>query len=100
MATIFWDAEGIIMVDYLPKNTTMNCVYYATLITKLRVEVLSKRRGKVDRGILVLQDNAPVHTASVASVTVHESGFVDLEHPSCSPDLTPSDYLLFANLKK
>jgi hypothetical protein len=29
MATIFWDAEGILLIDYLPKGSTMNAVYNA-----------------------------------------------------------------------
>ena len=31
---------------------------------------------------------------------IHENGFEVLEYPPYSPDLAPSDYLLFAHLKK
>jgi histone-lysine N-methyltransferase SETMAR len=100
MATIFWDAEGILLIDYLPKGSTMNAIYYASLISKVRSIVLEKRRGKLSRGILLLQDNAPCHTAKVSKQAVVDAGFEKIEHPPYSPDLAPSDYYLFPSLKK
>ena len=54
----------------------------------------------LSRGVRLLHDNAPVHTAAVAKTTVKECGFEEIEHPPCSPDLTPSDNYLFSKLKK
>lgn len=34
MALIFWDAKGILLIDYLPKNQTITGEYYANLLTK------------------------------------------------------------------
>jgi len=31
IATVFWDARGIIHIDYLPSKQTINGDYYATL---------------------------------------------------------------------
>ena len=31
MATVFWDAKGIIMLDFLPKKSTITGVYYANV---------------------------------------------------------------------
>ena len=36
MATVFWDAKGIIMLDFLPKRSTVTWVYYANLLDQLR----------------------------------------------------------------
>ena len=36
MATEFWDAKGIIMLDFLPKRSTITGVYYANLLDQLR----------------------------------------------------------------
>ena len=59
MATVFWDAKGIIMLDFLPKRSTITGVYYANLLDQLRnTEVNSK-------GVLLQQDNARVHTCKV-----------------------------------
>ena len=35
MLTEFWDAEGIIMADYLPTGRTMNSGYYSGLLKSL-----------------------------------------------------------------
>ena len=29
MASIFWDSEGVIMIDYLEQGLTINSPYYA-----------------------------------------------------------------------
>ncbi|GBP02684.1 Histone-lysine N-methyltransferase SETMAR [Eumeta japonica] len=48
----------------------------------------------------VLQDNASVHTARVSRQALKDTGFSEIDHPPYSPDLVPSDYFLFSNLKK
>ena len=32
MASVFWDAHGVIFIDYLEKGSTITGVYYATLL--------------------------------------------------------------------
>ena len=44
-------------------------------------------------------DNAPVHKSLVSQQAICDCGSVQLNHPAYSPDLTPSDYYLFRNLK-
>ena len=39
MATVFWDAKGIIMLDFLPKGNTITGVYYANLLDQLRTAI-------------------------------------------------------------
>ncbi|GBP45197.1 Mariner Mos1 transposase [Eumeta japonica] len=56
--------------------------------------------GKLSRGVLFLQDNASVHTARVSRQALKNTGFSEIDHPPYSPDLAPSDYFLFSNLKK
>ena len=60
MSTIFWDSKGVIHIDYLPHGTTMNGKYYANLLKQVRQSIKEKRRGKIRRGIMLHQDNAPV----------------------------------------
>ncbi|GBP22242.1 Histone-lysine N-methyltransferase SETMAR [Eumeta japonica] len=100
MATIFWDSEGVLLIDYLLKGTTMNGQYYANLLAQAREAVVQKRRGKLSRGVLFLQDNASVHTPRVSRQALKDTGFSEIDHPPYSPDLAPSDYFLFSNLKK
>jgi hypothetical protein len=49
MATIFWDAAGILLVDYLPRGRTMNGQYYVDLIIQMRQAIIEKRSSKVSR---------------------------------------------------
>ena len=100
MASVFWDADGIILVDYLEKGRTLTGQYYASLLWQLRANLIKKRHGKVTRGVLYHQDNAPAHKSAVAMAAIHNCGFELLDHPPYSPDLAPSDYHLFPNLKK
>ncbi|GBP78777.1 Mariner Mos1 transposase [Eumeta japonica] len=96
----FWDSKGVLLIDYLPKGTTMNGQCYANLLAQAREAVVQKRCGKLSRGVLFLQDNASVHTARVSRQALKETGFSEIDHPPYSPDLAPSDYFLFSNLKK
>lgn len=100
LATIFWDCEGILLIDYLPPKEKITGNYYAHLMKKLRQAIKDNRRGKLTRGVLLLHDNAPVHKSRVAQAAIRECGFEELNHPAYSPDLAPSDYYLFPNLKK
>ena len=99
MATIFWDSEGLLLIDYMPHKTTITGQYYADLMPKLRQAIRDKRRGKLTKGVMLLHDNAPVHKARVAQAAIQQNGFEQLAHPPYSPDLAPSDYYLFRHLK-
>ena len=60
MASIFWDSQGVIMVDYLEEGSMITGAYYATELWRMHQEIVKKRRGK-------LQDNAPAHISSFAA---------------------------------
>ena len=66
MATVFWEAKGVIMLDFLSKRSTITGVYYATLLDQLRTAIHEKRQGKLSKGVLLQQGNARVHTCKVA----------------------------------
>ena len=100
MVTVFWDAKGVIMLDFLPKRSTITGVYYANLLDQLRTAIREKRRGKLSKGVLLQQDNARVPTCKVAMDAVERNGYELIPHPAYSPDLAPSDFFLFPNLKK
>ena len=58
MATVFWDAKGVIMLDFLPKRSIITRVYYANLLDQLRTTI----REKLSKGVLLQRDNVRVHT--------------------------------------
>ena len=100
MASVFCDAKGILFIDYLQKGKTINGEYYAKLLRELRQAIKSKRPGKLTKGVLLHQDNVPAHKSLVAMSPVHDCCFELIDHTPYSPDLAPSDYFLFQNVKK
>ena len=95
----FWDQDGILVVDYLPKGQTINSEYYSSLLVQLKDILKKKRCGKVIKGVLFLHDNAPAHRALAAQKKLAYLGFQCVDHPSYSPDVAASDYHLFSGLK-
>ena len=45
IASVFWDSDGVLMIDYLERGKTVTGDYYAELIWKLRSAIKEKRRG-------------------------------------------------------
>ena len=72
---------------------------WAAELRWLRQEIKRKRRGKLTRSVLLLQDNAPAHTSQVAMAAATECEFEILPHPPYFPDMAPSDFYLFPKLK-
>ena len=58
-----------------------------------------EEKEKLTRGALLLQDNSPAHTSQVDMASVTKCSFEVLPHLPYSPDLAPSDFHLFSNLK-
>jgi histone-lysine N-methyltransferase SETMAR len=99
MLSLFWDCDGPLLVDFMPKKSTIKSQYYCELLAKLRDAILKKRRGKVTKGILLLHDNAPPHKSKLSQDKLIELKFEQLAHPPYSPDLAPSDFHIFPKLK-
>ncbi|XP_055306592.1 histone-lysine N-methyltransferase SETMAR-like, partial [Sitodiplosis mosellana] len=100
MATVFWDAHGVIFIDYLERGKTITGPYYATLLDRLDDEIKVKRPHLQKKKVLFHRDNASSHKSAVAMAKIHELRYEVLPHPAYSPDLAPCDFHLFPNLKK
>jgi len=100
LASIFWDQDGILLIDYLPNGQTINTEYYSSLLVQMKDILKEKRRRKVTKVVLFLHDNALAHRALAIQKKLDYLGFQCLDHPPYSPDLAPSDYHLFLGLKK
>ena len=100
LASIFWDQDGILPTDYLPKGQTINVEYYSSLLVQLKDILKEKHRGKVTKVVLFLHDSAPAHRVLATQKKLAYLGFQCLDHPPYSPGLAPSDYHLFPGLKK
>ena len=53
MASVFWNADGILMVEYLQKGQTINGTYYASLLRQLRENIKVRCHGKLSKGVLL-----------------------------------------------
>jgi len=50
LASIFWDQNGILLIDYLLKGQTINAGYYSSLLVQLKGILKEKRRVKFTKG--------------------------------------------------
>jgi len=91
LASIFWDQDGILLIDYLPKGQTINAAYYSSLLVQLKDILKEKCHRKVTKGVLFLHNNAPTHRALATQKKLAYLGFRCLGHSPYSPDLAPSD---------
>jgi hypothetical protein len=51
MASIFWDAEGILFIGYLEKGKTITGEYYSNLLTRLDEKIREKKNPVYKRKI-------------------------------------------------
>jgi len=96
MATVFWDSQGVLLVDFMPRNTSINADAYCATLRRLRKAIQNRCRGKLSRGIVLIHDNARPHTARLTQNLLRDEFHWDtFDHPPYSPDLAPSDFHLF-----
>ena len=58
---------------------------------------MEKRDGKV---VLLVDGNDLVDKCNIVQATIRKAGFIELNHTAYSPDIVPSSYYPFSNLKK
>ena len=90
LVSIFWDQDGILVIDYLPKGQTINAEYYSSLLVQMKGILKEKRCGNFTKVVLFLYDNAPAHRALATQKKLAYLGFQYLDHPPYSPDLAPT----------
>jgi len=89
MATVFWDSQGVINIDYLEKGKTVTVLYYAELLGRFDAELQKKRTHLAKKKRLFHHDNAPAHTSGLAKAKLVELGYKLLPHRPYSPYLAP-----------
>jgi len=99
MASVFWNAEGILFIDYLEKGKTITGEFCPNPLTRLDEKFVRKTRFAKKKKIIFHQDNAPAHKSVLLMGKLRDLHYELLEHPPYSPDLDPSDFFLFPKLK-
>lgn len=75
MASVFWDAKGILLIDYLEKGKTINGEYYVNILGRLNSAIAGKRPDVAKNKVLFLHDNAPVHSSAIVVKKIEELRF-------------------------
>jgi len=64
MCTVFWDRQGVLLVEFLPQGTTINSAVYCETLKKMRRAIQNKRHGMLSATILLLHNNTRPHCCS------------------------------------
>ncbi|GFN76069.1 histone-lysine N-methyltransferase SETMAR [Plakobranchus ocellatus] len=64
------------------------------------IESVRTRRDRHDKDSILQNDNARLHSSRQTQDTFRQLELTTLPHPAYIPDLVPSDYYLFPQLKK
>ena len=92
MASVFWNAHGVLFIDYLEKGKMINSERYIGQLMRLKNEIGEKRLQMKKKKVLFHHDNVPCHKSFATMAKLNELSFELLPHPPYSPDLAPSDY--------
>ncbi|GBL94849.1 Histone-lysine N-methyltransferase SETMAR [Araneus ventricosus] len=55
MVTVFWDAQGILLIEFMTRGTTINSEVYCRMLKKLKRAIQNKRRVLLSSGVVLLQ---------------------------------------------
>ena len=95
MATVFWNLEGIIFIDFLKDSKTITGIYYEGVLKKFEVSLIEKRPGTLHRVVLFYHENAPAYFSRVVRAFLREFCSEILRHPPYSLNLASSDFYIF-----
>ncbi|GBM33625.1 Mariner Mos1 transposase [Araneus ventricosus] len=59
MCTVFWDKQGVLLVEFLPRGETINAVRYCESLRKVRRAIQNKRRGMLSQAVASRQRTSP-----------------------------------------
>jgi len=59
MASVLWDVEGILFIDYLEKDKTITGEYYSNFLIRLDEKIREKRPGLQKKKIIFHQAMHP-----------------------------------------
>ncbi len=106
MLILFYNAYGVLLVEFVPRGETVDTEYYCNVLTRLKEWIRRKHPGlwlrdeHGDRNFWLHQDNATPHTSTITLTFFGESGINLVPHPPFRPDLAPCDFTIFPHLKK
>ena len=102
--TAFFDCNGLVHTEWKGRGESITSEEYCALLGQLRESIRRKRPQLWHmngdwRTFLLHHDNATPHTATITLASLGENHMDMVPHPPYSPDLAPSDYFLFPEIK-
>jgi len=96
----FFDWQGLIHFESVPKGQTVNKELYSEVMNRLRVAMSRKRLDMLKNKTWRLPpDNAPAHTALILTKFFTKTGTSAIPQPPYYLDLAPSDFFVFPELE-
>jgi phage FluMu protein Com len=80
MATVVWDSQGIILINYLEKSKTITGASCSSLLDHLKTELQQKCPRLAHKNILFHHDNAPSYSSGDVAAKLMESRFQLVQH--------------------
>jgi len=99
MITIFWDTDGVILVDVMARGETIILDAYIKTLQKLKQHYRQVRPNRNPGDILIQHDNVHAATCLRTQEAIAKFGWNVLPCPPHSPDLAPSEFHRFGPLK-
>jgi len=88
--TIFWDARGMLYMEFMTKGSMVNSDRYCATLRSLKQHV---QRIRPERNTFVLHhDNAKPHYSAQTQDAMTSLKFTLVPHPPYSRDLAPPDF--------
>jgi histone-lysine N-methyltransferase SETMAR len=100
MPKIIWNPRGLHLIKVLGKGRKFNPGYYIAEILESLSEWRSIEVAGNEQKLLVHADNARPNIAKLSTQYFHDNRMKSAPHPPCSPELAPSDFYLFEDLKR
>jgi len=96
----FFDFNGLVHYEFVPKGQTINQVFYKQVLERLREKVCRKRpEAWKSKSWFLQHDNAPAHSALSIREFLTSKNVPVVPQPPYSSDLAPCDFFLFPRLK-
>jgi hypothetical protein len=99
MLTVFLSIHGVIFIDWLPPGEKFNSGYFCKKILEPSSQVLHNGRGTGSPRSRVDFDNGAPHRPAVTENCFQNCHFRHAPQPLYNPDISPSDFLIFGDLK-
>jgi hypothetical protein len=76
MCTVFWERKHVLLAECLPQGSTINAGVCCV------VAIQNKRRGVLNRGVVMLHHDARPHTAAATQDLIATFSWEQFDHPT------------------